>query len=128
MNVFFIIAGGLLLVAFLVHVVSGDREYRQVRPEAAQLFRFWLLGRCVFHVASVDLLLSGAALLATGLGLLPYSLPLLGFIAALYGCYCLAWLLTVKHSGAQGADYLALGQWILFLLVFLLTLGGLWAA
>ena len=125
MNVFFIIAGLLLLVAFLVHLVAGDREYRQVHPAAPQLFRFWLLGRCTFHVASADLLLSAAVLLATGLGVLPYSLPLLGFIAVLYGSYCLAWLLTVKYSGAQGRDYLALGQWMLFLLVFLLTLGGL---
>lgn len=125
MNLFFLIAGLFLLVAFAVHFVAGDREYRQLRPADPSRFSFWLTGRCTFHMASMDLLLPGIYLCCLGTGVMPYSFAPVLFINLLFLGYLLSWLLTVKVSGAHGKEYLKQGQWLLFLLVCLLLAGGM---
>ena len=48
MNGWFLVAGALLVVAFFVHSVFGNRLYAAARPEHAALRAYdaWLMGRC----------------------------------------------------------------------------------
>lgn len=129
MNIPFVAAGSLLLLAFFVHTFMGDREYRALKPgrrHTSQHFSYWLTGRSVFHMASMDLLLGGGWLFATGVGMLTYSPPLATFLCLLYGAYLCAWLASLYLSGASTSDYLKQGQWILFLLVAALVAAGMW--
>lgn len=133
MNIPLVLAALLILLACIVHTFMGDRELRQLRPErnpdviqgANPHFSYWLTARCVFHMASVDLLASGVLILLIGLGVIPYSLPLALFIAGLYLAYLIAWLLVLRLSGASKRDYRQQGQWILFLLILVLLAAGI---
>lgn len=124
MNIFFLVAGVLLLIAFTVHFFVGDREYRRLRPAEEAHFSFWLTGRCTFHMASIDLLLPGIYLCCLGMGVTAYFFPLVLFFLFMFSGYLLSWLLTVKISDAHGKEYLKQGQWLLFLLVCVLLLCG----
>ena len=127
MNLPFVIAGILLLAACAVHTVVGDKEQRQLRPATdGDHFGHWLTGRCVFHIASIDLLVQGAVLLLLGIGVLPYAWPLVALLLVLQSGYLIAWLATLLASRARAGDYGRQAQWVLFLAVLVLLWVG-WA-
>ncbi|MDO5083624.1 hypothetical protein EII34_10505 [Arachnia propionica] len=126
MNLPFLIAGLLLLAACAVHVVAGDREQRQLRPATRDHFGHWLTGRCVFHMASIDLLVQGAVILLLGLEVIPFSWALVAILLVLQVGYLIAWLVTLVASGARREDYARQAQWALFLVVVVLLSVG-WA-
>ena len=68
MNGWFLVAGALLVVAFFVHSVFGNRLYAAARPEHAALRAYdaWLMGRCGMQMIGADLLLAAGFLLLAG--------------------------------------------------------------
>ncbi len=61
-----LIAGALLLLAFLTHAFVGDKEYRALQPETEAPSKHkdaWVQVRSGWHWVSVDLLLFGCVLL-----------------------------------------------------------------
>lgn len=127
MNIWFLIAGLLLLAACAVHAVAGDREQRQLRPATGDdHFGYWLTGRCVFHMASIDLLVQGVVILLLGFQVIPISWALVALLLALQVGYLIAWLVTLVASGAKRKDYGRQAQWALFLMVVVLLSVG-WA-
>lgn len=130
MNYWFISAGALLFVSLLVHMIAGDKEYRRLRPGgrdagSGKVFGYWLMGRGTFQMVSVDLLLTGAAVSLTGVGVIPYNFHLMLFIASLCAGYLFAWLLTLVISKAGPSNYLGQGQWMLFLITLALIVVGM---
>jgi hypothetical protein len=127
MNIPFLVAGVLLLVACAVHTIAGDREQQRLRPDAdGSHFSYWLTGRCVFHMASIDLLAQGTVILLVGVGVIPQSWPLIALLLALQVGYLSAWLATLLVSRARKGDYGRQAQWALFLAVTVLLLWGAW--
>ena len=122
MNIPFTVAGSLLLVACAVHTIMGDREYKRLRPDDEKDDRLtnWLLGRCVYHMASINLLLEGITSILIGFGVIPYSWQLAFFLIALHIGYFVAWLATLLASGARRVEYGKQAQWALFLIVLIL--------
>lgn len=130
MNYWFISAGIFLFTSLLIHMIAGDRDYRHLNPrkqknEDAKAFGFWLMGRGTFQMVSVDLLLASAALLLMGINVIPYNFYLSFFIALLYAGYLISWLLTLCVSKAKSSSYLNQGQWMLFLITFILIMFGI---
>ncbi len=130
MNYWFISAGIFLFISLLIHMIAGDKEYRKLNPkklnsESTHLFGFWLMGRGTFQMVSVDLLLTSVFILLMGINIIPYNFQLSLFIALLYAGYLVFWLLTLLASKARPANYLRQGQWVLFLIAFILIVSGL---
>ncbi len=131
MNYFFISAGTLLFVSFLIHTIAGDKEYCKLNPgkqhdRPGKMFGFWLMGRCTFQMVSMDLLLGSVFILLMGVNITSFNFHLSLFIALLYFGYLIAWLLTLFTSKAGRENYLNQGQWILFLIVFILIVLGIY--
>ncbi len=131
MNYLFIAAGTILFISLLVHMIAGDKEYRKLNPqkwnnEAGKTFGYWLMGRGTFQMVSVDLLLSSVFLFLMGFGIVPFNIWLSLFIALLYLGYLVFWLVTLFVSKARPENYLSQGQWILFLVVFILVILGIY--
>ncbi len=130
MNYPFIAAGIVLFLAFVIHTIFGDKDYREINPgrgDAASVrpFQIWLMGRGTFQMVSVDLLLTAVAIFLMGINIIPYNYHLAGFIALLYLGYLAFWLLTLLFSKAKGVDYLRVGQWTIFLTAFVLIMAGI---
>ncbi len=133
MNYFFISAGIVLFIALLIHMIAGDQEYRKLNPqkqcnETGKAFGYWLMGRGTFQMVSVDLLLSSVFIFLVGIGTIPFNGWLTLFIALLYLGYLVFWLVTLFVSKARPANYLYQGQWVLFLIVFVLVTLGIHCA
>lgn len=136
-NYWLIVAGSLLFLALLVHMFVGDKEYYHLNPKGRhtgqkdqthqddKAFDAWLLGRAVFHMASVDLLACATALFLMGINVIPYTYWLSLFIALLHGGYLVFWLATLMISRAKPIDYLKQAQWLLFLITCLLIVMGM---
>ena len=130
MNTCFISAGILLLIAFPIHLLFGNRDYSRLDPqsnglELPTLHRIWMMGRCCFHMVSVDLLLSAVFLLLLGTQVIPYNFYLALLVLLLYVGYLGAWLATLYVSRVKPVLYLHLGQWMLFVVAFVLILIGM---
>ncbi|WP_306368054.1 hypothetical protein [Nocardiopsis sp. CC223A] len=122
MNVWFLVAGALATVTALIHVVAGGRDV--VRPLldgdlAAEPQRTLY---AVWHFATADLLLSGAALIALAVRPEPNT-PLALFIAAHFLAYAAVFLVVTLRAG-WSRPLLRLPQWILLLPVAALTGAG----
>jgi hypothetical protein len=114
----------------LIHTIAGDKDYRALNPrkqanESDKMFGYWLMGRGTFQMVSVDLLLTSVFIFLMGINVIPYNEFLSLFIALLYAGYLVFWLLTLFISKAKGTNYLMQGQWILFLIAFILIILGL---
>ncbi len=126
MNGFFISAGIFLFISLLIHMIAGDKEYRELNPgKNTKLFSIWLMGRGTFQMVSVDLLLSAIFIFLMGTATIPYNHYLSLFVALLYSGYLLFWLITLLVSGARPFHYLRVGQWIIFLIAFVLIILGM---
>jgi hypothetical protein len=129
MNWFVFSAGILAIIAFFIHALIGDKEYRLIRPEKDQqnstYMDSWIQGRSGWYWVSMDLLLTGCLLV-----LISTTDYLDGekTIALLLGVYFLftgtVWFGTVLISKTNNKQILILGQWMLcFLLSALILLG-----
>ena len=130
MNYYFISAGIFLFISLLIHMIAGDKEYRELNPrrqanESDKMFGYWLMGRGTFQMVSVDLLLTSVFIFLMGINVVPYNEFLSLFIALLYAGYLVFWLLTLFISKAKRTNYLMQGQWMLFLIAFILIILGL---
>lgn len=130
MNYWFISAGAILTISLLIHMIAGDKDYNYLDPRKhknrdLKMFESWLMGRGTFQMVSIDLLLSAIALSLMGLQIMPYSQHLTIFIAFLFGGYLIFWLATLFFSKAKSSNYIKQGQWILFLIVFVLIILGI---
>ena len=129
MNGWFLAAGALLAAAFFVHLFSGNRLYSAARPDAAtappRACEAWMMGRCGMQMISVDLLLAAGFLVLSGLGVLPRSFWFELFLLLLFGGWEIFWLVSLACEKAGGRYYLRLCQWVLFLVLSGLVLGGM---
>ena len=128
MNGYFLAAGAVLVVAFFVHVFSGNRFYSAARPDAAArpgAYEAWLMGRCGVQMISVDLFLAAVFLLLLGTGVLPRNPALELLLLLVFGGWCVFWLVSLLCEKAGGRYYLRLCHWVLFLVLFLLVLAGI---
>ena len=129
MNGWFLAAGALLAAAFSVHLFSGNRLYSAARPDAAtappRACEAWMMGRCGMQMISVDLLLAAGFLVLSGLGVLPRSFWFELFLLLLFGGWGIFWLVSLACEKAGGRYFLRLCQWVLFLVLFGLVLGGM---
>ena len=130
MNYWFISAGIFLFISLLIHMIAGDKDYCKLNSSTEnkgsdKVFGFWLMGRGTFQMVSVDLLLTSIAIFLMGISVISYSFHLIIFIAFLYAGYLIFWLFTLCASKAKPMNYLKQGQWILFLIAFVLIVLGL---
>lgn len=130
MNYYFIAAGIFLFLSFLIHVVAGNKEYTELKPQnhniqSDRLHGIWLMGRGSFQMVSADLLLTAVFIFLIGINLIPFNFYLSLFVAMLYLGYLVSWLLTLFISKAKRANYLRQGQWMLFLIAFILIVLGI---
>ncbi len=133
MNAYFIAAGGFLFVVTLIHTIFGNIEYAALNPRKLGIFdskpfQNWLMGRGCFQMVTADLLLSGIFIFLTGINAIPYSFYLMLFMALLYLGYLVFWLASLFVSKAEAVHYIKVGQWSLFLVVFILTVSGMFEA
>lgn len=117
MNGWFLAAGALLVAAFFVHVISGNRFYTAARPRCrdTEAYEAWLMGRCGVQMITVDLVLDAAFLLSLGCGAIPRNFLLEWFLLSTCGGWSLLWLLSLAWECASRARYLRLCHWVLFL-------------
>lgn len=130
MNYWFVSAGAFLFISLLIHMIAGDREYCYMNPKKqkngdVKMFESWLMGRGTFQMVSVDLLLTSIAIFLMGVNVIPYNYYLSLFIALLYAGYLVFWLLTLCVSKAKSINFLKQGQWVLFLIAFVLIIMGI---
>ena len=123
MNGWFLAAGALLLVAFFVHTLAGNRLYAAARPDRtlSRTYDAWLMGRCGMQMIGTDLLLAAGFLLASGAGVLPRSRELEFFLLLTYGGWTAGWLLSLAAERSDPRHYLRLRQWVLFGVVAVLV-------
>lgn len=124
MNGWFIAAGALLIAAFFVHVVSGNKFYTAASPgrngNDPKAYEAWLMGRCGVQMITVDLALGAVFLLLLGLGAIPRNFHLELFLLLTYGGWFLLWLVSLGYERATKHQYFRLCHWALFLTVALL--------
>lgn len=123
MNVCFVCAGVVLLVAFFVHSFAGNRLYSEARPDqnAYRAYDAWLMGRCGIQMIGADLLLAAGFLLSVGIGSIPRSRTLELFLWLTYCGWTAGWLLSLAVERSKSRHYLRLCQWGLFLTVAVLV-------
>jgi hypothetical protein len=131
MNIPLLAANFLLLLAFVVHTVAGDRELKILEPNAEPGEKFqrtekWIMARCGWHWVSFDLLMA-----TLGLGLINFTNRLenektwLQILGIYFLGYSIVWALTIAISKQFPKNYLKLGQWMLLLLIGLLICFGI---
>ena len=127
MNFVILIAGILSLLAFFIHAIAGDQEYRRLKPPPAQEtdYQIWLQGRGGWHWISIDLLACGILLLLISASDIITAkseiLNLLGIYFLLCG---LTWLGVVLFSREKNRQIFTLGQWIFCILMAALVFLG----
>lgn len=117
MNGYFLSAGILAIVAFFVHAMIGDKEYRQLRPAAeggdAKLMEAWIQARSGWHWVSVDLLLTGLVLIVLASTRFLSAVKEIAYLLVIYYLAAgLVWLITVFLSKTHGRQVFSMGQWI----------------
>jgi hypothetical protein len=121
MNYPILIAGAIVLLAFLAHTFIGSREALSIRPrpapgepsqEATTIERNWVQSLCAFQLVTVDLFVLAALLLVLGATeLLPARREVALLAAAFFTLWGGAWLLQLLLLRRGFRDYLMLGQW-----------------
>lgn len=114
MNISFLIAQVLLLLAVVAHAWAGDRDLHSLRPDASDpALEQWLQARAGWHLVSWDLLLA-----AIGVSLLTWT-DVLAAHRAVYSHLLVvyfvgagaAWLLTLVGTPGVAGRWWRLGQW-----------------
>jgi hypothetical protein len=125
-NYFFVIAGLLLLAAFIIHSIGGSKEYHIIKPnKGTNEFQYWTLGATCFQMVTVDLLLTGIFALLMGIEVIPYEYYLALFITLIYAGYLVMWLVTLAINRVEKSFYISLGQWTIFLSALILMSVGI---
>ncbi|HFC91561.1 MAG TPA: hypothetical protein ENJ51_01975 [Leucothrix mucor] len=129
MNWYIFSAGALVIIAFFVHAVVGDKEFRLLRPETeggnTRENDVWIQTRSGWHWVSVDLLLTGIALLLIASTDIISAKREISFLLFLYYLVTgITWLITVLLNKANNNQILVIGQWIFCFIVSGLTYIG----
>ena len=123
---FFLVAGIIIAIAFVVHLIGGNKEYTMIKPSRDdESFQYWLLGSCCFQMVSADLLITSAFMLLLGLDIIPYNYHLALFLAVIFAGYLIFWLSNLALNRAKSYFYLRLGQWTLFISAMILMIVGI---
>ena len=135
MNYPIMLAGVIVLLAFIAHTFVGNREALSTRPrkpqtgdseEVVTIERNWVQSQCAFQLITVDLLVLSVFIFTLGATeLLParreFALTAAGFFA-LWG---VAWVVQLLALRRRLKDYLLLSQWAFwFVCAALLFWGG----
>ena len=123
MNIPLLVANIIILLAFFVHVLMGDKALNIIQPltnsdNYINKQRVWTMARGAFHAVSVDIFCLNILLPVINFTDL---IPNENFILKLVSIYLLLWavvwiviLLLSKHFQNK---FFRLGQWILFLIL-----------
>ena len=89
MNGYFIAAGTILILTFIVHIIAGNRTYAVLNPQrnnqtSKRLYEVWLLGRLGFQMISIDLFLSMVFTILIGYMHYPLQLTTLSLFITIY--------------------------------------------
>jgi len=126
MNGWYLAAGGVLVAAFFVHIVAGNRFYSAARPSPrSRAYDAWLMGRCGMQLVATDLALTALFAWLLGAGAIARNRPLELFLLAAYCGWTLLWLVSLAAEQAERRCYVRLWQWALFLSVALLLGAGM---
>jgi len=121
----FLAAGLVLLAAFVLHTITGTKEYLAIKPSEEKSFVRWAMGAGAFQMVTIDLLLTGIFALMLGLELIDYNYYLALFITLLYAGYLTVWLTMLALLRIKGPQHKYLGQWVIFLVVMALMAYGI---
>lgn len=127
MNILLLIANGLTILAFGIHAYVGDQEVQMIQPDSDpennyQKQEKWTMTRCGWHWVSFDLLF-----ISIGLTLINFTdfISEQRLILQIMSVYLLGngvfWFVTILISRKFPKNFLKLGQWMLLLLLALLT-------
>ena len=124
MNIPFFIAGSLALLAAAAHFFLGTREAFLIKPERAnrKVQQSWYQTLGAWHLVSWDVTFLAAALF--WLAFNDHQATLASFIVIWMFGWTLAWISTLATAKAGRAYVGQLPQWILFLVIGLMTMWG----
>ena len=114
-----LLAALLTSLAFFAHSFVGVREALSTRPLTTDknIQRHWRQSMGVFQLVTVDLLLLSGLLWVLALtDRLSFERELTLGLSGWFLLWGLAWLLQLLFLTRDKKDYLALGQWLLWLL------------
>ena len=125
MNIPILVAGILTFVAFLAHIIVGNKESLRVDPrrlvkgqdvsDSETVVRNWVQVMCAFQMVTIDLLvLSGLLFALSTTDLVPSRRTIATGIAVFFALWGVIWLLQLLLLKREAMDYLKLGQWILW--------------
>ncbi|MBC9796026.1 hypothetical protein [Sinomicrobium weinanense] len=129
MDIPVLIANILTLLAFFIHMFTGDGELKIFEPENDEKHlkrEKWTMVRCGWHWVSFDLLFA-----SIGLGIINFTdfleneKLLLQILAIYFLGYGIVFLIVITISRKFPKNYLKLGQWILLWLISGLLYWGL---
>ncbi|EHY0994012.1 hypothetical protein [Vibrio parahaemolyticus] len=128
MNTFFIISGVFGTLTVLGHFFVGQKQFLSPALDADFEAVAKNVMHSVFHYVSVFLVLSTAALLISGFGLLPIESAsvLCGFIGANYLSFAV-WQIVIALKSGLDKPLLKLFQWVFFVLIGGFALAGVLA-
>lgn len=121
MNTLLLVAGVLLLLAFIAHAFIGDREYKALKPKIdapSKTKETWVQVRSGWHWVSVDLLFSAGILLLMATTEFIKAKSEISLLLSIYFLICgVVWLCTVLFSKTENKQILVLGQWVFCFLI-----------
>lgn len=128
MNTLLLVAGVLLLLAFIAHAFIGDREYKALKPKIdapSKTKETWVQVRSGWHWVSVDLLFSAGILLLMATTEFIKAKSEISLLLSIYFLICgVVWLCTVLFSKTENKQILVLGQWVFCFLISGLIYAG----
>lgn len=123
MNISLLIVASTTSIAFLAHTVVGIKEAYSTEPKTLQatvdttIQRNWMQSMAAFQMVTVDLLLLSVLLWLLALtNWIPQAEGVTMVLSGLFLLWGLAWWLQVVFISENKKDYLALSQWLLWLL------------
>lgn len=125
MNGWWLAAGALAAFTTLVHLIAGHRAPLGVMLDAAFDEVSKRTMHVVWHLVTIDLALSAAALVAAGAWPERVSSQVPGFVAIHHGLYAVAFVVIALGSRLPRGLW-KLPQWTLFVPMTALTAAGYW--
>ena len=129
MNIVWLVAGSLVLLASFIHAFVGDKEFQVLKPETDRPAKYgetWIQSRSGWHWVSVDLVLVGILLITMSITSFINAETEIAILLCIYFLCCgMVWLATVFFSGMGISQVFRLGQWIFCFLVSGLIFLGL---
>ena len=116
MNIPILISGALAILAFFAHAFQGDKEFRDLRPDATSSNakkQVWIQTRGGWHWVSVDLLFSGILLiLISTTNYIEQKIIIAQLLSIYFLITGIVWFLTVFVSKTDNKQIFLIGQWM----------------